>query len=34
VERRSRLGLFEMLDTPEPARRNVAARAPVLLDAP
>jgi hypothetical protein len=34
VERRSRLGLFEMLDTPEPTRRNVAARAPVLLDAP
>ena len=34
VERRSRLGLFEMLDTPEPARRRMAVRAPVMLDAP
>jgi hypothetical protein len=34
VERRSRLGLFQMLDAPEPARRRVATRAAVLLDAP
>jgi hypothetical protein len=34
VERRSRLGLFQMLETPEPARRRVATRAAVLLDAP